>query len=174
MRVLVSTVSRHGSTEEIAQELGKSLREGLPAAKVDVIPLDQVDSVDGYDAVVLGSAVYVGRWLEPARRQVAAHAAALAGRQVWLFSSGPVGDPPKPEEEPADVAKLTRLTGARQHHVFPGRIDKRQLGLAERVVVRAVHAPAGDFRDWPAVRAWAAEIAAVLQPKAAGTRPADG
>ncbi len=168
MRVLVSAASRHGSTEEIAQELGKFLREGLPTARVEVIPLDQVDSVDRYDAVVLGSAVYMGRWLEAAPQQVAAHAAALAGRQVWLFSSGPVGDPPKPEEEPVDVAELTRLTGARLHHVFPGRIDKGQLGLAERMVVRALYAPAGDFRDWPAVRAWAAEIAAVLQPKAAG------
>jgi menaquinone-dependent protoporphyrinogen oxidase len=168
MRILVTAASRHGSTEEIAQELGKALREGLPAATVDVIPLDRVDTVDRYDAVVLGSAVYMGRWLETARRQVAAHAGELTDRPVYLFSSGPIGDPPKPEEEPVDIAELSRLTGARDHRVFPGRIDRHQLGLAERMVVRAVHAAEGDFRDWPAVRAWAAEIAADVQSKTAG------
>lgn len=57
--------------------------------------------VGGYDAVVLGSAVYVGRWLEPARELVDAHAEELAARPTWLFSSGPIGDPPKPEADDA-------------------------------------------------------------------------
>jgi len=172
MRVLVSAASRHGATEEIAQEIGKALRAGLPGVGVGVLPLDRVEAVDGYDAVVLGSAVYMGRWLEPARRLVRSHAAALAGRPVWLFSCGPVGDPPKPDTEPVDVAEVRRQTGARDHHVFPGRIDRRQLGFAERTIVRAVHAAEGDFRDWPAVRAWAAEIAAELQADTAAGAPA--
>ena len=172
MRVLVSAASRHGSTEEIAQEIGKALRAGLPGAEVEVVPLDRVEAVDGYEAVVLGSAVYMGRWLEPARRLVASHAAALTDRPVWQFSSGPVGDPLKPEEEPVDVADVRRQTGARDHHVFAGRIDRHQLGLAERMVVRAVHAAEGDFRDWPAVRAWAAGIAAELQADTAAGAPA--
>ena len=166
MRVLVSTASRHGATEEIAQEIGKALRARLPGSEVDVIPLDQVGTVDGYDAVVLGSAVYMGRWLEPARTLAGSHAEALSGRPVWLFSSGPVGDPPKPDAEPVDVAELRRLTAAGDHRVFPGRIDRHELGFTERAVVRAVRAAEGDFRDWPAVREWAAEIAAVLSADA--------
>jgi menaquinone-dependent protoporphyrinogen oxidase len=166
VRVLVSAASRHGATEEIAQEIGKVLRGALPGSTVDVIPLDQVGTVDGYDAVVLGSAVYMGRWLEPARTLAGSHAQALAGRAVWLFSSGPVGDPPKPDAEPVDVAELRRLTAARDHRVFPGRIDRHELGFAERAVVRAVRASEGDFRDWPAVREWAAEIAAIVSADA--------
>jgi menaquinone-dependent protoporphyrinogen oxidase len=161
--VLVSAASRHGATEEIAQEIGKALRAELPGSTLDLIPLDQVGTVDGYDAVVLGSAVYMGRWLEPARMLAVLHAETLSARPVWLFSSGPVGDPPKPAEEPVDVAELRRLTGARDHRVFSGRIDRHELGFGERVVVRTVHAAVGDFRDWPAVREWAAGIAAALQ-----------
>ena len=66
------------------------------------------------------------------------------------------------------MAEVRRQTGARDHHVFSGRIDRHELGFGERAVVRAVHAAVGDFRDWPAVRAWAAEIAAELQADTAG------
>jgi menaquinone-dependent protoporphyrinogen oxidase len=91
-------------------------------------------------------------------------AGGLAGRPVWLFSSGPVGDPPKPEEDPVDVADLIALTRARQHRVLAGKLVRRQLSFPERAIVAALHVPEGDFRDWPEIRAWAAEIAQVLQP----------
>jgi menaquinone-dependent protoporphyrinogen oxidase len=112
--------------------------------------------------VLVGSAVYAGRWLEPAREYVAAHAAALRERNVWLFSSGPIGEPPFPPDEPHDVHALGRLVGARGHRVFPGRLDKEVLGFGERAMVTAMRAPLGDFRDWAAVREWAEEIAATL------------
>jgi menaquinone-dependent protoporphyrinogen oxidase len=104
MTVLVSAASRHGATAEIAEAVGRVLTEHGVAA--EVLPIDDVTSVDRYEAVVLGSAVYMGHWLEPARRLVMSQASALARRPVWLFSSGPVGDPPKPDEEPVDVATL--------------------------------------------------------------------
>jgi menaquinone-dependent protoporphyrinogen oxidase len=169
MRILVGAASRHGSTEEIASEIGKALRAALPGAEVDVIPLDRLATLEPYDVVVLGSAVYMGRWLDLARQLVSRHAETLSARQVYLFSSGPVGEPPKPDEEPADVAELVRLSGARDHRVFPGHIDRRELGFAERAVVRAVHGAEGDFRDWPAVREWAAGIAADLRAHASRT-----
>lgn len=166
MRVVVSAASRHGATDEIAQEIGKALRAGLPEADVEVIPLDRLNTVNDSDVVVLGSAVYMGRWLEPARTWIALHAEALSGREVWLFSSGPVGDPPKPAEQSVDVAEMRRLTGARDHRVFAGRIDRHELSFTERAVARAVHAGEGDFRDWPAVREWAAGIVAALHADA--------
>jgi hypothetical protein len=66
MRILVAAASRHGSTTEIAIELGKALRRALPDAAVEVVPLTWKVGFDGYDAVVLGSAVYFGRWLDEA------------------------------------------------------------------------------------------------------------
>jgi menaquinone-dependent protoporphyrinogen oxidase len=102
MRVLVTVATKYGATEEIAQVIGEVL--GEHRLEATILPPEQVEGVDGYDAVVLGSAVYAGHWLKPARELVERHAGELAGRPVWLFSSGPVGDPPKPEEDPVDVA----------------------------------------------------------------------
>ena len=107
--------------------------------------------------------VYAGRWLEPAREYVAAHAATLRDRPVWLFSSGPIGGPPFPPDEPHDVHPLGELIGIRGHRVFPGRLDASVLGFGERAMVTAMRAPLGDFRDWAAVRAWAEEIAEAIR-----------
>jgi menaquinone-dependent protoporphyrinogen oxidase len=160
MTVLVNAASKHGSTTEIAETIARVLRErGLA---VDVRAAENVTMVDGYDAVVLGSAVYAGHWMQPARRLVDSEATALRRRPVWLFSSGPIGDPPKPGEDPVDVTALREASGAREHRVFPGRLDRHHLGFAEKAVVLAVRAPEGDFRDWSAVEAWAAGIADAL------------
>ena len=107
--------------------------------------------------------MYAGRWREPARDWVGAHAAALRERPVWLFSSGPIGSPPFPPDEAHDVHPLTQLVGARGHQVFAGRLDKDLLSFGERAMVTAMRAPLGDFRDWDAVRAWAAQVAGELR-----------
>jgi menaquinone-dependent protoporphyrinogen oxidase len=79
--------------------------------------------------------------------------------ETWIFSSGPIGDPPKPEEDPVDVAPILEATSARDHHVFSGKIDKAKLSFGERAIVVAVRAPEGDFRDWNDIESWANEIA---------------
>ncbi len=161
MRVLVLVASRHGATAEIADEIACTLRENKVAA--DVLGVRDLENLEGYDAVVLGSAVYMGRWLERASRFAKAHAAELSQRPTWLFSSGPVGDPPKPAESaPAGIEQLIAAAGAREHRVFAGRIDRSRLNLPERAVMRAVGGIEGDFRDWHEIRAWAREIAAAL------------
>jgi menaquinone-dependent protoporphyrinogen oxidase len=161
MTVLVAVASRHGSTREIAELIGRTLEEhGL---EVVVAPVDEIDDVAPYDAVVLGSAVYVGKWLEPARRFVDAHAVELAARPTWLFSSGPIGTPPKPEGDKAvEVGSIVARTGAREHRVFAGKLDRSGLGLGERMVVRAVRAEEGDFRELDEVVGWASTIAGDL------------
>ena len=76
-------------------------------------------------------------------------------------SSGPIGDhPPFPPDEPHDAAPLLQLTGAREHRVFPGRLEKSRLTFGARAMVTAMRAPVGDFRDWDAIRTWGSEIAA--------------
>ena len=157
MRVLVTAASKYGATAEIAAVIAESLAgHGLEAT---VLSPEEVKGVDGYDAVVVGSAVYAGHWLKPARELVERHAGVLAGRPVRLFSSGPVGDPPKPEEDPVDVADLVDLTNAREHRVFAGKLVRKQLSFPERAIVSALRVPEGDFRDWTEIRQWAAGIA---------------
>ncbi|MGZ6372725.1 MAG: flavodoxin domain-containing protein [Candidatus Limnocylindria bacterium] len=165
MRVLVTAASRHGGTGEIATIIGQALTDA--GLETEVTPLRALDGVAGYNAVVLGSGVYVGRWIPEATDFVRRHEIELRARPVWLFSSGPIGSPePKPEGDPAEVAELIASIRARGHRVFAGRLDKRRLGIGERLVVGAVHAQEGDFRDPDAITAWAREIAAQLTPVA--------
>ena len=161
MRVLVTAATKYGATAEITATIAEVLdKHGLEAT---VLPAEQVKGVDGYDAVVVGSAVYAGHWLKPARELVERHAGTLAGRPVWLFSSGPVGDPPRPEEDPVDVAEIVAATSAREHRVFAGKLVKRQLGFGERAIVLALRVPEGDFRDWAEIKGWASQIAHSLR-----------
>jgi menaquinone-dependent protoporphyrinogen oxidase len=168
MRALVVVASKHETTWEIAEAIGRALeRRGIDAP---VRRVEDVEGLDGYGAVIVGSAIYAGRWLEPATRFVRANAAALQGLPVWAFSSGPVGDPPRPaEEEAVRLDEILELTRAREHRVFAGRLDKGRLGWGERAVVRVFGAAEGDFRDWQAIDAWAQGIAAALGEAGAGS-----
>lgn len=112
---------------------------------------------------MLGSAVYAGRWLGPAQALVDEHGETLREKPVWLFSSGPIGDPPRPAGDDAVAsAPLVEATGAREHRIFAGRLDKSLLSFGERAIVLAFRAAEGDFRDWGEIEAWAGDIADAL------------
>jgi menaquinone-dependent protoporphyrinogen oxidase len=161
MKVLISVASRHGASFEIAEEISATLAaSGFQTA---VLPPDAVTSLEGYGGIILGSSVYVGHWMDAAVNFVERFSREITTVPVWLFSSGPIGHEPKPEDEPADLADLLAATGAREHRVFAGQVDRAKLGLGEKVILTAVRAPEGDFRPWDEIRAWAAEIAAALK-----------
>ena len=155
MKVLVSAASKHGSTAAIAEAIGSVLSSG--GIDVDVCRPEEVTTVAPYDGVVLGSGVYAGRWL------IAREAQELAFKPVWLFSSGPIGDPPKPEEEPPDMAAARERLHPIDSAIFAGRLDRSDLGLAEKAIVAVVRAPDGDFREWSSVSEWASRIARTLE-----------
>ena len=156
MNVLVTAATRHGSTMEIAMIIAGILEDA--GVDTEVKRPDDVQSIEGYDGVVIGSAVYLGRWLEPARRLIDRCSGQFAGSSVWLFSSGPLGESPKPASEPVDAEAMRTATGAIDHRVFPGRLDKSELGVGEKLVVAGVRAPYGDFRPWDDVVTWARAI----------------
>lgn len=163
LRVLVAAASRHGATAELAEAVADGIRGGLGAGgEVAVRPVEAVPDVDGYDAVVLGSALYFGHWLEEARQLVLRCAIPLWDLQVWIFSSGPLGVPPRPQEQFLDVDEILRLTRPVEHRLFPGRLDPALLDFPERALIAALRAPVGDFRDLGAAREWGAAIARAL------------
>ncbi|MCW2605002.1 MAG: Flavodoxin-like protein [Pseudonocardiales bacterium] len=175
MRVLVAYASKHGSTAEIAQSIADGIRHGLtvttapPVADLEfIVPTVNVWSVEDapepgdFDAVVIGSAVYMGRWLHSARSYLKEHANALACLPLWLFSSGPIGTMGLSDAEPADFVELRQDLAVEDHIVFGGRLDRHSLHLAEKAVLVALRTPDGDFRDWAAIAQWSRGIAASL------------
>jgi menaquinone-dependent protoporphyrinogen oxidase len=189
-KVLVVYGSRHGATEGIARRIGEVLRaEGLaaPVVSADTVADEDVRDADGF---VVGSAVYLGRWLKEPTEFLENHPSRLRARPVWLFSSGPLpgstaskdpNDPLTdalgPEAGPGSggrkkIEELAASIGAREHRVFFGRYDPdapprsfperivRMLPMAKGVL------PHGDFRNWPDIEAWASEIAAAMASSA--------
>ncbi len=160
MKVLVCVSTKYGATGEIAQAVADVLAEkGL---EVSVVPPGQASAIEEFDAVVLGSAVYMGQWMKAAREMAERSAAVLATRPVWLFSSGPVGEPPKPAGNIVDVTKIVQATKARDHQIFTGKLARKHLSFPDRAVASAIRAAEGDFRDWAQSREWATGIADTL------------
>lgn len=170
MHALVAYASRHHATAQMAQVIAEVLLhppDDIPDATVEVRSVDDVYEIENFDAVVLGSAVYMGRWMKSARRFARDNEQALAGLPLWLFSSGPVGEPLAPAQEAADATVLAESLGARGTRTFAGRLRVAELGFGERSTMRLAHAAEGDYRDWGEIRAWAADIARALAAAAA-------
>lgn len=162
MKILVAVASRHGATRGIAQAISEVLdTEGFEVTLADV---DGVEDITEYEAVILGSAVYAGHWMRSAKRFIREHGDQIALRPVWIFSSGPLGDPPQPnDKDSVEIRAIAERILPQEHRIFAGKLDPSELHFTERALMRAVHAPAGDFRNWDEVRAWARGIAALLR-----------
>jgi len=162
MRALIAVSSRHGSTHEIGTAIARVLEAA--GVDVDIIDPEYVTSVEPYDGIILGSAIYGGRWLAPARELAERELEQLRERRVWLLSSGPTGEPPRPAVAPPEALAIAERLNAVDHQVLEGRLDRSRLGLGEKVIVSAVGAQAGDYRPWDDVLEWARWIAATLAP----------
>lgn len=163
-RVLVTYGSRMGSTAEIAATIADVLR----ARDLDVtlLPAADVQTVAPYGAVILGSPIYAGRWRRDALRFLERERAPLKRRRMWLFQVGVsmVGPDPDPDPTPAAVAALAAKVGAPRPVTFAGcLIPSTATGVLPRIMARLSPAR-GDHRDWPAIRAWATQVADQLSP----------
>jgi menaquinone-dependent protoporphyrinogen oxidase len=164
-RVLVAYATKYGATAGIAEKIGQVLREAGLA--VDVKRADQAGDPAGYQAVVLGSAVYIGRWRKEAAHYLKANEKALAQRPVWLFNSGPLGEGDAAEQAgdlgfPKGLRPIADRINVRDIAVFFGAVDLEKLNPLERLMFKNVKSPIGDFRNWDAIAAWASGIAAAL------------
>ena len=185
-RALIVHASRHGGTAGIALRIADVLRAaGVDAAQA---PAAEMPDPRSYDACVVGAGVYMGSWVKEGTAFLEHYASSLATRPVWLFSSGPLPgstkEPKDPVADPIEVAlgppsgpgsagrrkveALAALIHPREHRVFTGAFDPNDppKAMSERLVRMVPGSrnilPEGDFRDWPAIDAWAQEIARAL------------
>jgi len=165
-RVLVTFATKYGATAEIAEKIGEVLQQaGLEA---DVLPAERATDLSAYQAVILGSAVYIGRWRKEAVKFLQANEQTLVEKPVWLFSSGPTGG-----GDPVELLQGWRFPGKlqpivdriqpRDIAVFHGAVDVNKLNFIQKWMLKNVKAPVGDFRDWEAITSWATAIADELK-----------
>lgn len=166
-KILITYASKYGATAEIAERIGEVLRQaGLQA---DVSPVDGIRNLTAYQAVVLGSSVYIGKWQKEAAAFLQSNEKSLANLPVWLFSSGPTG-----EGDPVELVEGQRLPASlkpvvdrikpRDIAVFHGYINPQKVNFIEKWAVKSlVKKPMGDFRDWDQITAWASKIADALK-----------
>ena len=166
LQVLVTYATKYGATAEIAEKIGEVLRqEGLAA---DVLPVKQVKDLAPYTAVILGSAVYIGRWRKEAVKFLETNEQALADRDIWLFSSGPTGQGDAVEllqgwRFPEGQQPIADRIQPHEIVVFHGALDVDELNFIEKRMVKMVESPTGDFRDWEGIITWATAVANTLK-----------
>lgn len=152
----------HGATRSIATYLAARLADR--GIRAEALPAEAVGDPSAYDVFVVGSAVHDMAWLPQALAFVHTNAALLAGRDVWLFSVGMPAALRGPwkalvaEEESHVIGHLVDQLHPRGHRLFSGVIEPEHLTRTGRVKFRAMGLRYGDYRDWPAVDAWARDI----------------
>jgi|SRR5580700_4650573 menaquinone-dependent protoporphyrinogen oxidase len=160
MQILVAYGSKRGGTQDLAQHVADELRaEGFA---VDVRPAGDVHELSGFDVVIVGGALYAGRWHRAARTFVTRHTAELRHRQTYFFSSGPLDGSAVQRDIPPvrGVAELMRRVGARGHATFGGRLSPYARGFTASAMAKE---KAGDWRDPGQVRDWARQVASRLR-----------
>jgi menaquinone-dependent protoporphyrinogen oxidase len=172
MSILVAYATKYGSTRQIAERIAEQLRSAR--LEVDVQPVKAVGDLTGYEAIILGSAVFYGSWMSAAVKFAQHNQAVLSTRAVRLFSSGPLGTgvtdvhghDVREAAVPKQITELTSAIKPRDHRVFFGALNRAGLRFPDSLVARLSAFPGveGDFRDWADVEPWAQSIAQELAP----------
>jgi menaquinone-dependent protoporphyrinogen oxidase len=163
VRILVTYASKSGTAAEIAEVIAGELEGEF--TRVELRPLAEVQDLHLYDAAVIGSAIRRSKWLPAAVEFVELHQHELRQIPVALFTVclTMMEDTPDNrllvEEYMRPVLKLLQPVTI---GLFAGRMDPARLGLAERLIVQTMQPPQGDFRDWDAIRLWAADLQPAL------------
>ncbi len=161
-RVLVAYATRAGSTDGIAEVVAGVIRDAGYTA--DLSPLKPDLLPDAYDAVILGGPIYMGGMRE-VEEYVRAHHAALENRLRAAFAVGmSFVEDDEVKQAAAREALKKAISPLEPVHLgfFAGSVDPARLSFLQRVTLKVVSSPTGDFRDYGAIKAWAREVSVDL------------
>jgi menaquinone-dependent protoporphyrinogen oxidase len=162
-KVLVAYTSRTGSTTEIAQAIGKELE--AVGHTVVVSGMKEIDSIEGYRAVVIGSPVYMAAIEKDVALFVSRHRDVLTKIPVAAFA---VGIAPVDHRVGSVESVLGKLRAALDPvkpvavTMFAGRLELARMSFVQRTMTGLMKVLTGDFRDWEAIRAWARGLPAAF------------
>lgn len=163
-RVLVCYATRYGSTTGIARVIGEEL--GNSGFQVDVINVLEIEDIGPYDVIVIGSPLYMGKWLIEARDFVQRFKHLLNQRTVFVFTAGYslkdlVRENIQSAEEALDTIRLHIKTS--NAAFFAGMVNPDIMTVQDAAITRMGRVDAGDFRNWGRIREWAAKLAEELR-----------
>lgn len=161
-KILVTYDSKYGATAEIADKIGTILKKS--GYTVDILSVKKVHAIEAYDAVVVGTAVYIGQWRKAIKIFMKNNEKKLSAKNVWFFSSGPTGKGEPSElmegwKYPKTLQPLFDTIKPVDIALFHGEVNLKRLNFIEKFMVKKVESPVGDFRDWEAIKKWAESIA---------------
>jgi menaquinone-dependent protoporphyrinogen oxidase len=165
-KVLIAYATRTGSTGEIAEIIGDVLTDA--GWETDVLPVRQAGSIAEYDAVILGSAVRVGRLMPEIIRFAKKHSAKLVHCPVAAYSVSLSMKKDTPDQHiiaEQFLEPLRRTLTLVSDCDFAGKVDYALLGpVFGFLMKKMIKAPEGNFIDREAIVAWAGTLAETLQP----------
>jgi len=161
-KILITYATKAGSTVEIAAVIGESLsKRGF---QVDVKPVSENPTLDGYQAVLMGSPIRIGSWLPEAVEFVRKNQAALQQLPTSIFTVHMLntdGDETNRTVRQAYTAPMRELLPSVDEVFFKGKLDPKTLSFFDRLIAKAVETPdnpPGDFRDWNQIRNWSQTV----------------
>lgn len=157
--VLVTYASRAGSTMEIARTIALELEKR--DFDFDICPIKQVNSLEGYSHVVIGSAIRMGSPLPEVIHFIKEHQSEFSDIPLACFAVHLQNDG---DDEASRKARLAYLDPIRNqlritHEAcFTGVYDPEKVSYIERLMGKTVQTPVGDFRDWATIKDWGQAI----------------
>jgi menaquinone-dependent protoporphyrinogen oxidase len=169
-KILVVYATRYGSTQEVAAAIADTLRDHQ--LEVSLREARDVRTLEGYDAVILGAPLYVGKWHKDAHQFLRRHESVLMRKPVAIFALGPIND----DEQEILGSRVQLDTELKQYswlkpvatEMFVGKYDPSKFHFFDRLIAHMPASPiyklpASDHRDWVAIRTWATDLAQTLE-----------
>ena len=168
--VLITYATRLGSTAEVAHRIAEVLHQR--GVSVELCVISDVERLDHYSAVIIGSAIRAGKWLPEALRFLVAH--------EWQLSHLPVAYFTVCMTLHQDTVENRRIVASyhdpilhdiRDVHpvsigMFAGKVDYAWLPFVTRVMAQVGNVPQGDWRNWDAIETWTRETIPLLNLEA--------